>query len=263
MLKKYNFSFLFLVILIVFVSKAQENSKNFVWRNLKNEAFSAGEKLCFSIRWGPITAGYAEMRIDDIQEINGRKAYHIVTEAKSLPFFDAFYKVRNRDESWIDVESLCSLKYVKDQYEGGYIKKETTIFDHINRRFELTEKVGEKEPKIKTGEIPSYVQDILSALYYIRTQDLKRGKEYYITTQTGDKNYPLRVVVYDKEKVEVPAGKFKCFVVEPFVTEDAGIFKAKGKIWIWFTDDKYKIPVLMKSKIFIGYITAELIESKL
>ncbi|MFN3967107.1 MAG: DUF3108 domain-containing protein, partial [Endomicrobiia bacterium] len=201
--------------------------------------------------------------VDDIQEINGRKAYHIVIESRSFPFFDAFYKVRNKDESWMDVESLCSLKYIKDQNEGSYSKKEQTSFDHINKTFELIEKIGDKEPKTKKGSIPSYVQDIISALYYIRTQNLKKDEEYYITTQTGDKNYPLKVVVVDKEKVEVPAGKFKCFVVEPFVTEDAGIFKAKGRILIWFTNDKYKIPVLMKSKIFIGYITAELIEKKL
>ncbi len=261
MLKKFRvFIFLFF---LVFFGFAQETQDNFVWRKLENKTFSVGERLCFSIKWGPITAGYAEMRIEDLQEVNGRKAYHIVTEAKSLPFIDVFYKVRNRDESWMDIESLCSLKYVKDQDEGGYVKKEMTLFDHINNKFELVEKVGDKEPKVKIGEIPAYVQDILSAVYYLRTQDLKKGKEYYITTQTGDKNYPLRVVVYDKEKVKVPAGKFKCLVVEPFVVEDVGLFKAKGRIWIWFSNDKHRIPVLMKSKVFIGYITVELIEKNL
>ncbi|HFE63918.1 MAG TPA: DUF3108 domain-containing protein, partial [Caldithrix sp.] len=35
-------------------------------------------------------------------------------------------------------------------------------------------------------------------------------------------------------------------------------FKQKGKLWIWLTDDQYKIPVQMKSAVFIGKITTEL-----
>jgi hypothetical protein len=204
------------------------------------------------------------MEVNDIEEINNRKAYHIVTEARSYPFFDIFYKVRNRDESWMDIESLCSLKYEKHQREGGYTKDEITIFDHINRKFILKERAKKQtEFTVKQGTIPVFVQDVLSALYYIRTQDLQVGEEYYLDTQTGDKNYPLRIVVHKKEKVKVPAGKFKCYVIEPFVREDAGLFKAKGRLWIWLTADKRKIPVLMKSKIFIGYITAQLIDKKL
>jgi len=33
-----------------------------------------------------------------------------------------------------------------------------------------------------------------------------------------------------------------------------GIFKQKGKLTVWLTDDKLKIPVKMKSKILIGSI---------
>jgi len=38
-----------------------------------------------------------------------------------------------------------------------------------------------------------------------------------------------------------------------------GLFKAKGKLTIWLTDDEERLPVVMKSEIAIGSIKATLI----
>jgi len=42
-----------------------------------------------------------------------------------------------------------------------------------------------------------------------------------------------------------------------------GVFKHKGKLKVWLTDDRLKMPVLMKSKILVGSITAELTDYRL
>jgi len=47
-------------------------------------------------------------------------------------------------------------------------------------------------------------------------------------------------------------------VVEPILDETEGIFKQEGRIWIWVTDDEKKMPVILKSKITIGDIVAQL-----
>jgi hypothetical protein len=57
----------------------------------------------------------------------------------------------------------------------------------------------------------------------------------------------------------VKAGKFRCIVVKPELRGDA-IFQQKGELWVWVSDDQYKIPVQMKSAVFIGSITTELKE---
>ncbi|MDI6641832.1 MAG: DUF3108 domain-containing protein [Elusimicrobiota bacterium] len=266
MKKKLCVAFSLLIFLFLLKNKVsfseEISTSTFQWRKIENNAFYQGEKFLFDIYWGPIKVGFAEMRVEGLEELfyltTPRTAYRIVSEASSYPFFDIIYKVRNCHMSWIDTESLCSLKYVGRQREGGYFKDETIMFDHPNKRFQLIEVNKEGTEKIVTGSIPAFVQDVLSAFYYVRTLDLKVGEEYCLDTQSGDKNYPLRVVVHKKEKIKVEAGSFKCFLVEPFVREDAGIFKAKGRVWIWLTADKHKIPVLMKSKIFVGYISAEL-----
>jgi hypothetical protein len=105
--------------------------------------------------------------------------------------------------------------------------------------------------------IPPYVLDVLGAFYYVRTQNLRVGFPIYMTNHDNAKTYELKVIVQRRETVEVSAGKFKCIMVEPQLRGDA-IFQQKGELWVWLTDDQYKIPVQMKSAVFIGSITTEL-----
>ena len=98
------------VIIIATVCLLSEGN-NFIWRKEVNKAFSVGEKLNFAVSWQFIYVGTSSMEVRETAEIENRKAYHIVTEAKSAPFFDVFFKVRDINESWMDIESLCSLKF--------------------------------------------------------------------------------------------------------------------------------------------------------
>ncbi|MFH0807857.1 MAG: HAD-IIIA family hydrolase [Elusimicrobiota bacterium] len=262
--KKGKRKFLLSLILFFFANFAgissvlgQPRPSGFTWRRVENNAFKNGEKLIYDVKWGLIVAGYAEMRLENIEEINNRKAFHLIMEAKSLPFFDVFYKARNLDESWIDVESICSHKYKKRQRESGYIKEETVFFDNVNKYFSFMEGRNGKCVSKKEIPMPAFTQDVLSALYYVRTLNLEAGKTYFIDGQSGDKTYSLKVMVYKKEKVSVPAGSFECYKIEPFVIGN-GLFEAKGRLWIWVTADSKKLPVLLSSKIFIGSITAVL-----
>jgi hypothetical protein len=113
-----------------------------------------------------------------------------------------------------------------------------------------------------TFSVPVYVQDVLSAFYFIRTQDLKVGQSIFVDNHADKKNYPLEVKVLRKERIKVPAGTFNCVVVEP-ILKASGIFQQKGSLTVWLTDDQIKMPVLMKSKVFIGSISTELTNYKL
>ena len=67
---------------------------------------------------------------------------------------------------------------------------------------------------------------------------------------------------YSEETVKTSAGKFPCIVVEPQFRGE-GIFVSKGKsLKVWLTDDEYKMPVKMESEVFIGSVSAELLEYK-
>jgi hypothetical protein len=106
-------------------------------------------------------------------------------------------------------------------------------------------------------EILPGTQDVLSAFYYVRTQPLAPGDSLEVPNHSDGKNYPLMVRVLRRETITVPAGTFTCLVVEPLL-KTAGLFKQEGRLTIWLTDDARKMPVLMKGKVTVGSIVAEL-----
>ena len=224
-------------------------------RVVTNQAFGAGERLEVSVGYGIIKAGTAAMEIPEIVRFAGSKCYHIVSTAKSNKFFSVFFKVDDRVESFMDVHELYSHRYDKHLREGKFIADVSMIFDQENHLALYND--GQD-----TFSVPDYVQDVLSAFYYVRTQDLKVGRSVFVDNHTDKKNYPLEIKVLRKEKIEVPAGTFDCVVVEP-ILKASGIFKHKGSLTVWLTDDEVKMPVLMKSKVMIGSISTELTSYKL
>jgi hypothetical protein len=229
---------------------------------VENRAFTVGEKLTFAIRYGFIHAGTARMEVKQETLVKDRLCYQITTVAKSASGFDFIYKVDDVVESFVDKEGLFSWLFIKKLREGGY-KADLrvdyfpgdSLADVVYTRYKGRMKVYKiQNYKVKT---PPFVMDVLAALYYTRTQDLKVGKSLFITNHDNKKIYDLEVKVYSEEVVETNAGKFKCLLIEPLLKGE-GIFKQEGRLKIWVTNDRYKLPVIMTSEVAVGHITTEL-----
>ncbi len=222
-------------------------------RPTDNVAFGVGEKLQFDIGYGFINAGSASMELKRLVEYENRPCFQIVTRAQSNSFFSTFYRVDDRVESIMDAVGLYSWRFEKNLREGNFRSDQECEF---NQRDHVVYSGRD------TVEVPPYVQDPLSVLYYVRTQKLEVGKSIFVDNYTDGKLYPLEVRVLEKDRITVKAGTFDCVVVEPLL-KSVGIFKHEGKLKVWLTDDRLKMPVLMKSKVLVGSITAELTEYKL
>ena len=224
-----------------------------IGRRIDNIAFGVGEWLQFDIGYGFINAGTATMEVQEIIEYNGRPAYQLVSTARSNKFFSSFYPVRDRVESIFDAIGLFSWKFDKQLREGNYRAHREYTFDQINHFVVY---------KGDTIGVAPYVQDVLSVLYFVRTQPLEVGRSIFVDNFTDGKNYPLEVKVHGREKVKTKAGQFDCLVLEPLL-RSAGVFKHEGKLTVYMTDDRLRLPVMMKSKVVVGSITAELSDYRL
>lgn len=216
---------------------------------LSHIPFAPGEELNFAVRYGVVRAGDAKLAVEGLEMVNGEPAYRLASTARSSRFFSTFFEVKDRVESVWSVQRRVPLRFEKHIHEGSYKRNEVVRFDHEAGTAVYA------DGKVK--EIPPGAQDVLSAFYYVRTQNLTPGDSLEVPNHSDGKNYPLVVRVLRRETITVPAGTFTCVVVEPML-KTAGLFKQEGRLTIWLTDDARKMPVLMKSKVTVGSIVAEL-----
>ncbi len=215
--------------------------------------FRPGESLKFTVQYGIIHAGSAYLEVPEVRQWQGHAVYRFVARAESNSFFNKIYRVRNRIESVWDTTGRFSWRYSEDRHEGSHRFRDEVDFDP--RRGEARYENGQTFP------IPPQVQDALSAFYYTRFQPLPLGGSIVFDYHADKKSAPLEVRILGRERVEVPAGRFNCIAIEP-VLNAGGIFKSSGRLVIWLTDDERRMPVLMKSKVAIGSISAVLVDAR-
>ncbi|TES91234.1 MAG: DUF3108 domain-containing protein [Candidatus Cloacimonadota bacterium] len=215
--------------------------------------FNTGEKLVFSVEYGPVKAGTATMEISEITMIDSIPCFHIVSTERTNSFFSKIFKIDDRYDSYIDTVNLHSLRFEKHIREGRYKNDQVVEFKQdIGKAFYSN---GEEFP-IEPG-----AKDIIASIYFARTLALEVGKSFFINNHTDKKNYNLEIKVLKKENVETHAGEFDCLMVQ-LIVEDGTVFASKGGLIIWLTDDMWKIPVLMRFKILkIGSFQAKLKEA--
>jgi len=230
------------------------------WRFIAHSALGVGEDLHFVVKWGLVTAGYSTLSIKGIENVNDRPAYHLFSGAKSAGMTSAFYKVDDRNETWLDQTALLSVRCERQIQEGKYRIDETTLIDQPQRHFHVRSyRLDKNLYEEKEGNLPPNVLDVLGSLYYVRVLPLEVGNTYIFDVLSGETVYPLEVKVEKRETIKVPAGKFDTFLVQPLL-RSPGIFVAKGKkLEVWLTADERHLPVRMRSEVFIGHVSAELL----
>jgi hypothetical protein len=229
-----------------------------VLKDVPNTAFWPGEKLKFVIKYEFIKAGEASMNVSAGAPYEGRPTLHIESKAESTGVVDKFFKVRDFNSTVLDRASLMSLSVHQNLHEGGYSVIRNTRFDYKRRKYTF-ERTRRGTKTVREGDINQPIMGALGAFFYARTVDLHPGDEISIEVFSDEERYPLSIKIASKpETITVPAGTFECLRIEP-LTEGDAIFKASdGKMQIWLTNDQYRMPVLIRSKVFIGAFDAEL-----
>jgi len=214
--------------------------------------------LNYRVHYGIINAATIKMQVlsgnesfNRPEELKGRKAYHIVVEGKTLKAFDWAFKVRDRFDSWVDMESLAPLKYSKSVVENNYTDQDLVYYRHISQK--LNGKKGDLE-------MPSYTQDIVSALYYARNIDFRNaqvGDTFPINVYLDNVIYNLNFKFAGIETIKTDIGKVKCYKLIPRLVVDR-VFKGEEDMTVWISADENKIPIRVKSDIQVGSLKVDI-----
>lgn len=226
--------------------------QSFDYRKITNNAFKGGEKLKFRVHYGLINAGLITMKVDAATAaINGRTSYHVTVEGETLKSFDWAYKVRDKFESWVDNQALAPLRYAKTVRENKYFNEDLAVYMH-----------DKKKLRNSKGDLtmPTYTQDIASALFYARNLDFAGAtlnKSYPIDIYLDNKVYNLNFTYLGKETISTDLGKVKCIKLRPKLVVDR-VFKSSNDMTVWISDDKNHIPIRVQSAIKVGSLKVDI-----
>ncbi|MGH9881657.1 MAG: DUF3108 domain-containing protein, partial [Pyrinomonadaceae bacterium] len=113
-----------------------------------------------------------------------------------------------------------------------------------------------RSPRVVSSFFTGQVQDVLSAIYFLRTQPLVPGKTVPLTISNSGKIYQVPIRVIEKKRMKTVLGKVETIRVLAGVFGPGGLVGSEGEFSIWLTADERHIPV--KARVKHEYGTFEI-----
>ncbi|MBI2870996.1 MAG: DUF3108 domain-containing protein [Candidatus Omnitrophica bacterium] len=212
-----------------------------------------GEHFLYTVRWMGIPVGHASLEVKEETESEGHPAYHIVAQARSNKFLSAFYPLEDTIHTYVNSDgALFSWRYLKNQKEGRYRADEEMLFQHDEGKARYHSFLN---GSTKWFEIPHGIHDPLSAFYAFRLMTVEPGELVHLDVCSDEKNWVVELKVGDTQEVELRRmGSVDCFEVEP-IAHFKGILVDRGRVWVTFTADERRVPVLFRVETPWGVVT--------
>ena len=176
-------------------------------------------------------------------------ALTFTADVSSKGFFARLFnlKFRERVESTVEPVSFTVERTTILDEQGKRVRETEATFDRSKGKMTWTLRDPNNpsaEPRRAITDFSGQLQDVLSAIYFIRTQRLEVGKSFEIFIGDGGKVYKIPVQVVEKKRMKTVLGRVDVLRVNPeLFGPERLIDKEKGEFSIWVTADARHIPV--------------------
>ncbi len=242
---------------LFFISFTVTLSAQMEYSEQDEPAFKEGEWLEYRLSYSNfLNAGKAQMEILPTTN-NNRTGFHFKAHGKSTGLVSLFFKVRDYYESYVYKDTFQPYKFVRNINEGGYTKNKILTFNYESKK--ATENDLKKDT-IRTFDIENDIQDLISAVYFMRNQDLShlnKGDDVAIKIFFDQEINIFKLRFLGSEIIKTSFGKTKALRFRPIV-QAGRVFKEEESVTLWVTDDKNKIPLKIKASLAVGSLNADL-----
>lgn len=183
-------------------------------------------------------------------------------EAVSRGFLPALLGLKVKDiySSVVYEIDLGLQSYRRLIEEGKKRREQTSVINRDSGRVTYTDRDlsnARAQPTFKEAASPAWIQDVLSAIYFVRAQKLNEGDVIPVPISDGGKVYNAEVVVGKGEEMKLALGQFKTVRLDAKVF-DGRFLKRSGEMLIWISDDPKRLIVRARVKTSGATVTAEL-----
>lgn len=218
-------------------------------------------KYVISYKWGLIhkDAGEATLSLKRNGDI-----YNLMLSAKTKPWADKIYQVRDTLKGTMQVRDLRPLSYAKITHEKGEYKIDEIRYSYeSNLTTGQTKRIrnenGKTVTKEKTFTATGPVYDMLSVFYYLRKLDytqLNKNKIYTATIFSGKQKETIKIHSLGIEKIKLKDKTEKeAYHIKFNFTREGGK-KSSDDIDTWISTDSRHVPLYLTAKLPIGEVRA-------
>jgi len=185
-------------------------------------------------------------------------AFVFNAEISSKGFFTRLFNLNFKQlvESVVEPVSFTVQRTKIHDQQGKRIRTTESVFDRSQGKMSWTQKDPNnptREPRQIITEFSGQLQDVLSAIYFIRTQPLEVGKSFEVFIGDGGRVYRTPVQVTEKKRMKTILGRVDVVRIEPeLFGPERLIDNEKGQLTLWVTNDNRRIPVSAKLKTDYG-----------
>jgi hypothetical protein len=225
--------------------------------SIRNTAFANGETTTYKVYYTLgvyIAAGEATFNVN-LEKFNNKPVYHITGEGKTYGFYDSFFKVRDKYETFVDTLNLQPLKFIRNVYEGGYKIYQNVTFNRETNTAITNDGVF---------KVPNCVQDVVGSIFYARNIDFnkyKEGEKIPFAMFLDNETYNLYIRYLGKETIKTKYGKFRAIKFKPLLVKGT-MFEGGEKMTVWVSDDGNHLPLRVESAISVGSVKVDMMGYK-
>ena len=212
-----------------------------------------GERLEFRLKWQGISAADATLEV--VEGGDGRILFQAT--AKTVGLANLLYPVESRIVSTVRLDGFQAERYRKDGHEGREPSEVEEIVFDLQQGIAVRSEDGVARDPVA---VPRDVRDPFGAFYAFRVTESDAEGVVEMTISDGKRTKSGQERVVATEKVKTPAGTFDTIKIAPEIEGLGGVFKKSpgATLYIWLTDDEWRRPVMMRSKVSVGSFTARL-----
>ena len=191
----------------------------------------------------------------DLREAEDPYRLKFTGDVTSKGFFAKLFNLRFREqiESIVEPASFTvrNTKRVDEQGKRARVS-ETSYDDGKVLWIERDPNDPSRPPRSAEATFTGQVQDVLSAIYFLRTQPLEVGRSFELTISDSGVVYQVPVQVIEKQRRKTVVGRVETVRVEPKIFGPNGMISGEGQFSIWITNDSNRLPVSARIKMKYG-----------
>jgi hypothetical protein len=180
----------------------------------------------------------------------------LVGDVASRGFFPriAGFRFHQHVESTVDPGPFTVLHTSKLDEQGKRVRASEAVFDHEARKVTWTERDPNQSqpPRVSALAFSEPIQDVLTVIYYLRTQILEVGQSVDVPLSDSGRVFRFAVAVVERKQINTVLGRVSAVRVEPALFGENRLVRSRGSLSIWITEDSRHLPVRAQLKVDIG-----------